>query len=78
MAKRANTTPFDAVAMTSKAKVNDNVINNFSKMIAEYMEERHGCPFRVRIDHEDLFIVIRPIARTANTAVKRPQRGAIV
>lgn len=35
-------------------------VRALASVIAEIMAEFHGVPFRVHIDHEDGFVVVRP------------------
>ena len=59
MAAQTNTTQFDAAAMSERARENMRIVERLSQLVADAMLELHGGDWRVFVDHETPFVLIR-------------------
>lgn len=76
MATHANSTPVTVLSAQANAVARMKItgIRNIADVLATLMQDIHGGSFRVEIDHEAGFIVIR----SHKDEPARPKRGEVV
>ena len=59
-AGKPNTTPFDAAAMSEKARGKFRAINVLSDVLRQELEDAFGGIWRAVLDYDNMLIMIRP------------------
>lgn len=75
MAEHANIMPFNPVAITGSASTQIKTVANIASCLAALMADVHGWEWKVIIDHENEFILIRPRYKKP---IAKPHAGRVV